>query len=208
MMIIVTDSGPSALPGRLQSLSTVSMKILLVARQAADAGEVHAALVGEGHTVVTCTDGDGAPCRGVSHFDDCPLESAVDIAVLTPSPNATRSLEEMGSICAARHRVGVIEIDMTQPGDRSIYDLADDAETAICATYADRVTEMLREAFPSGQFDVAVNRCDRDVRVRVTLGFTATPIMITAIADRARAGVRRHDRFATVIDVSVVQQIH
>ena len=31
-------------------------------------------------------------------------------------------------------------------------------------------------------------------------------IEISAIADRTRAAVRRHDRFATVIDVSVVQE--
>jgi hypothetical protein len=181
------------------------MRILLVAPHLGDAHAVESALVEEGHTVVTCTDDVGEPCRGVSHHDECPLESSVDLAVLTPSDPAARTLAEMGAICAARHRVGVVELDVSKPSNRSLYELADDAEREICDGYVATVTDLIRAVHPVEPFDVAISRSDQDVRVRVTLHFNADPITVTGIADRARAAVRRHDRFARVIDVSVVQ---
>ena len=111
------------------------MKILLVADHPDDARTVEASLLGDGHSVTTCNDRSGGPCRGVEHLDDCPLESSVDLAVVARSPHGRRGIEEMGSVCAARHRVGVVEIDPSVPDDRSIYDLADAAEHDICRGY-------------------------------------------------------------------------
>ncbi|MFN8020313.1 MAG: response regulator [Acidimicrobiales bacterium] len=181
------------------------MKILLVADHPDDARAVEAALTGDGHTVTTCNDRFGGPCRGVAHLDDCPLESSVDLAVVARSPHGRRGIEEMGSVCAARHRVGVVEIDPSVPDDRSIYDLADAAEHEICLGYAKSVDETVRELLVEQPFEVQVGRHDRDVHVKVQLGFAATPVTVSAVADRARAGVRHHDRFAQVIDVSVRQ---
>lgn len=180
------------------------MKILLVADHPDDARAVEAALTGDGHSVTSCNDGSG-PCRGVNNFDDCPLESSVDLAVVARSPHGRRGIEEMGSVCAARHRVGVVEIDPSVPDDRSIYDLADAAEHEICLGYTRTVDEAVRELLVEQPFQVQVGRRDRDVHVQVQLGFEATAVMVSAIADRARAGVRRHDHFAQVIDVSVRQ---
>jgi len=163
------------------------------------------ALTVDGHTVTTCNDRFGGPCRGVAHLDDCPLESSVDLAVVARSPHGRRGIEEMGSVCAARHRVGVVEIDPSVPDDRSIYDLADAAEHEICLGYTRTVDEAVRELLVEQPFQVQVGRRDRDVHVQVQLGFEATAVMVSAIADRARAGVRRHDHFAQVIDVSVRQ---
>lgn len=179
------------------------MKILLVADHPDDARAVEAALSGDGHSVTTCNDRFGGPCRGVAHFDDCPLESSVDLAVVARSPHGRRGIEEMGSVCAARHRVGVVEIDPSVPDDRSIYDLADAAEREVRLGYEQTVRATLHEVLDDQQFDVQVTRRDRDVQVCVKLGFDASPVTVSAIADRARAGVRRHDRFAQVIDVSV-----
>lgn len=109
----------------------------------------------------------------------------------------------MGSVCAARHRVGVVEIDPSVPDDRSVYDLADAAEHQICRGYEARVATSIRELLQEQSFDVRVSRHDRDVHVWIDLGFAATPSTVSAVADRARAGVRRHDRFTQVIDVSV-----
>ena len=179
------------------------MRILLVADHPDHALAVETALTGDGHTVTSCNDGSGGPCRGVDHFDDCPLETSVDLAVVARAPHGRRGLEEMGSVCAARHRVGVVEIDPSAPDDRSIYDLADAAEQEICAGYAATVREALREMMQDDSFDVEVSRRDRDVQARIKLGFGASPTALSAVADRTRAGVRRHDRFAQVIDVSV-----
>ena len=179
------------------------MKILLVANHPDDARSVESALTEAGHTITTCTDAQGGPCRGVSQLDSCPLESSVDVAVVARSPHSHRGLEEMGAICAARHRVGVVEIDASCPDDQSIYDLSDAAERAICHDYERTVVATLREVMPDDFLDVQVRRHDRDVHVWVTVAPSATSLEITAVADRARAGVRRHDHFAQVIDVSV-----
>ncbi len=179
------------------------MRILLVADHPDDARAVEASLTVDGHTVTTCNDRFGGPCRGVEHFDDCPLESSVDLAVIARSSHGRRGIEEMGSVCASRHRVGVVEIDPSVPDDRSIYELADAAEHDICRGYAAAVHETVQDMLGDEPFDVHVTRRDRDVHVWIRLGFEASPMTVSAVADRARAGARRHDRFAKVIDVSV-----
>ena len=181
------------------------MKILLVANHPDDALAVEQALTSVGHTVATCNDDHGGPCRGVAHLEECPLDSSVDLAVIARSPEMRRGIEEMGSVCAARQRVGVVELDPTSPADHSLYDLADAAEARICREYEATVEDMVRQTSPDAPFSVTVKRHDRDVHVRLDLGFKASPLGPTALAARARAGVRRHDRFARVIDVSVVQ---
>ncbi|MEK7426514.1 MAG: response regulator [Actinomycetota bacterium] len=181
------------------------MRILLVADHPGDARVVENALVSEGHTVTTCNDRHGGPCRGIADLDECPLESAVDVAVIARSVNDRRGIGEMGAVCAARHRVGVVEIDPAEPGSRSIYDLTDEADQQIFQEYVNAVTEMLQPVLGDDPFEVSVTRRERDVQVWVKLGFSCSPIVVSSVADRARAGVRHYDRFAQVIDVSVVQ---
>lgn len=201
----MTESGPTALPGPEARWLNADMKILLVADHPDDAKAVQASLLTDGHTVTTCNDRHGGPCRGVSQLDDCPLEASVDLAVIARSAHERRGIGEMGAVCAARHRVGVVEIDPSEPDDRSLYDLADLAEQQICHDYAATITDLLRQVMPDEPFEVSVRRRDRDVHVTVKLGFAASAIVVSSVADRARAGVRRHDRFAQVIDVSVLQ---
>lgn len=181
------------------------VKILLVANHPDDAVAVDEALLGAGHSIATCNDTDGAPCRGVTELAECPLETSIDVAVIARSPQTHRGIGEMGAVCAARHRVGVVELDPTVPFETSLYDLAGDAEQRICHGYEATVTAALRTCEPARPFAVSVKRWDRDVRIRVELGFGATPLEVTALADRARGAVRNHDRFAQAIDVAVVQ---
>jgi len=180
------------------------MRILLVATHPDDAMAVEQALTSVGHTIATCHDDHGGPCRGVDHLEECPLESSVDLAVIARSPQSHHGLDEMGAVCAARHRVGVVELDPSRAADTSLYDLADAAEARLCSEYEASVTATLRETSPMTPLSVTVRRHDRDICVRLELDVRATPLEMTALADRARAGVRRHDRFARTIDVSVV----
>ncbi|MEN9504366.1 MAG: hypothetical protein RI958_292 [Actinomycetota bacterium] len=182
------------------------MKIMLVANHPDDALALERALVDEGHSVATCHDDQGAPCRGVAQPDSCPLESSVDLTVIARASGQPRGLDEIGAVCSARHRIGVVEIDPGAPSDLALYELADAAEELICRDYERSVTDTIREIQPDLSMQVAVRRHDRDVRVRVVLRTAAGPLEITAIADRARSGVRRHDRFAQIIDVAVLQQ--
>ncbi len=182
------------------------MRILLVATRPDDATAVETMLVGDGHSVTTCTDSAGRPCRGAEDFDECPLESSVDVTVIARGAGVEQGLAEMGALCAVRHRVGVISIDPDHPTDRSLYDMVDEVERELCADYESTVSELIAPAVPPGsQAAVRVLRRDRDVQVSVLLSGRSDAITNAAIADRARAGVRRHDRFANVIDVAVVQ---
>ena len=184
------------------------MRILLVASRPNDATSIEATLLDDGHTVTTCTDGSGGPCRGLHDFDECPLEASVDVAVVARAVGADdeRTLAEMGAVCAVRHRVGVIEMDPERPSGRSLYDMADEAERAQCELYETTIASMIDPMLPTGvSATVKVARLDRDVRVSVLLRGRTDALQNAAIADRARAGVRRHDRFARVIDVTVVQ---
>ena len=87
------------------------MRILLVATRPEDATAVESTLLGEGHTVTTCFDSNGGPCRGTEHAELCPLESSVDLAVIARGQGVEPGLLEMGATCAVQHRVGVVAID-------------------------------------------------------------------------------------------------
>jgi hypothetical protein len=116
----------------------------------------------------------------------------------------------------------VVEIDPSNPDVRSIVDLADAAEREICLGYAAAVTRAVGELLSDDAFEVAVTRQRRRVSVVISMrsggpssssrpisattisSTTISATTISAIADRARAGARRHDRAAQVIDVAVV----
>jgi hypothetical protein len=182
------------------------MRILLVATRPEDATAVESTLLGEGHTVTTCSDGNGGPCRGTEHVEQCPLESSVDLAVIARGQGVEPGLLEMGATCAVHHRVGVVEIDPADPPLESLYDLADAAEAAVVAEYEQSVRDLIHRALPAGTVPaVVVTRRDQDVHVSVLVDRRLDALTVSAVADRARAGVRRHDRFAKVIDVAVVQ---
>lgn len=182
------------------------MRILLVATRPEDATAVESTLLDEGHTVTTCFDGNGGPCRGTKHAEHCPLEASVDLAVIARGPEVQPGLLEMGAICAVHHRVGVVEIDPSSPPVESLYDLADAAEASVCADYEASVRELIQRALPVDVVPmIDVTRRDLDVHVSILVNRRLDALTVSSIADRARAGVRRHDRFAKVIDVAVVQ---
>jgi len=180
------------------------MRILLVADDTDDSVAVQSALSAQGHVVASCNDEFGGPCRGLDHLQDCPLESPVDLAVIARSGNTHRSIAEMGAVCAARHRVGVIEIDPMQMDDDPIEELAATAERAVCHEYERQVIRELGDGIY-----VTVHRRQGTVMVTLTVdeahGSGLTTQAVSALADRARDATRRHDRFARSIDVSVIR---
>jgi hypothetical protein len=188
------------------------MRILLVADDIDDAHAVESSLIAEGHVVAECNDEFGGPCRGLDHLQECPLERQVDLAVIARSGNVHRSIGEMGSVCATRHRVGVIEIDPSQEREETTEQLAAMAERTVCHEYERAI---LRELANAGRRDgvyVHVHRHVGTVLVTVTLDGAARSTMsdqeIAALADRVRDATRHHDRFARSIDVSVVSSEH
>ena len=89
------------------------MRLLLIESTPGNATEIGAHLLADGHEVVHCADEHG-PCRGTTHHMDCPVEHHLDLAIVARDPDAPRTLDEMGSVCAARHRVPLMEIDPSE----------------------------------------------------------------------------------------------
>jgi hypothetical protein len=181
------------------------MRILLLASRPEDAQAIETSLLDKGHTVASCQDTDGSPCRGLHHHQWCPLETSVDVAVIARGHGTEPTLAEMGAICAARHRVGVVRLDPADPRTESLYEMADAAERTVCAAYEASVRLHLAHTLPPGlEPMVAVTRQDEDVHVRLLLDRDVEQQLIGALSDRARAGVRDYDPYARVIDVVVV----
>jgi hypothetical protein len=179
------------------------MKLLLIESTPGSATAIEADLVAAGHDVLSCTDDRGGPCKGVQIHRNCPLEAHVDMAILTRRPGAPHTLAEMGSVCARRHWVPLVEVDPT--------DVADDlpnvaiasalASRRIEAAYATAVRHEL------GQLQVLVDvRREKDlVHVNVQIPASlASPTRLSAVADRSRHAVRELDPFVRAIDVAVV----
>lgn len=181
------------------------MRILLVASRAEDAHAVEASLLDEGHTVASCQDTDGSPCRGIEHHEWCPLETSVDIAVVARGHGTEPTLAEMGAVCAARHRVGVVRLDPADVRIERLYEMADTAERVVCAAYEASIRLQIAQVVPTTcEPHVSVSRRDADVEVNLVLDQALDQHVTGALADRARAAVRSYDPFARVIDVVVV----
>lgn len=179
------------------------MKLLLIESTPGNAAAVEADLRAEGHDVLTCSDGHGGPCRGVEHHADCPMEQHIDLAIVARAPGSPRSLDEMGSVCATRHRVPLVEVDPS--------DVADDLPSVTVATaLATRRVEAgfaaaIRQELPNVAAIVDVRR--EPNRIHVTVQVPAShggASEVSAVADRARHAVRQHDPYVSGIDVSVV----
>jgi hypothetical protein len=188
------------------------MRILLVADDTDDALAVEQTLSAEGHVVESCNDEFGGPCRGVDHLQVCPLEGHVDLAVIARSGNVRRGLGEMGSVCASRHRVGVVEIDPSEPRLEATEVLAATAERAACHEYERAILRTLRASGHADGVYVTVHRSTGRVEVRLVVEATTYDDMSdqqrAGLADRVRDATRVHDPFTRVIDVSLVCSEH
>jgi hypothetical protein len=179
------------------------MKLLLIESTPGSATAIEADLVAEGHDVLSCTDEHGGPCKGVQVHRHCPLEAHVDMAILTRHPGSPHTLAEMGSVCARRHRVPLVEVDPSE--------VADDLPTvAIAAALANRRAEAAYATavrHELGHLPALVDvRREKDlvhVNVQVPASM-ASPTHMSAVADRSRHAVREHDPFVRAIDVAVV----
>ena len=179
------------------------MKLLLIESTPGNATELGAHLAAGGHDVVTCTDQHGGPCRGVDHHAACPLEEHVDLTILARDPGAARSLAEMGSVCAVRHRVPMVEVDPSQIDDQlpSVGVASAMAQRAEEARYAAAIRKELAHLPALVDVDRTPSRIHASVQVPESQN---TPQRLSAIADRARHAVRQHDPFVNCIDVSVM----
>ncbi len=178
------------------------MEVLLIESSPGIATSLQHRLIRDGHQVISCNDSHGGPCRGVDSSESCPLDHHVDIAVLARERGAAPSLNEMGSVCAQKHRVPLVTL---YPGD----EFGPGASTEVAAAVAQREVEAGYVAAVRRQLghlvgDITVVREHSRIHVSLTIDQVADGQAISAIADRARQAVREHDRHTPVVDVSVV----
>ena len=180
-----------------------AMKLLLIESTPGTATAIAGDLVANGHQVLSCNDEHGGPCRGIAHHAECPLDGHVDLAIVAREPGAQRTLNEMGSVCAARHRVPTVEVDPQHPAD----DLPDLtvanalAARKVEAAYAQAVRNEL------GTVPALVDVRREPTRIVVNVQVPAaydTASGLSAVADRARKAVREHDPYVSGIDINVV----
>lgn len=182
------------------------MEVLLIESTPGIATSLQHRLVRDGHSVVSCNDSHGGPCRGVEDNDTCPLDRHIDVCVLARQPGTAPTLNEMGSVCAQRRRVPVVTL---HPGDE--FGAGPSAE--IAAAVAKREVEAgyvaaVRRELGHAVGDITVMREHQRVHVTLAVHEVASAQAVSMIADRARQAVRDHDRLTPVIDISVVKAEH
>ena len=178
------------------------MKLLLIESSVGDGTAIGAHLAAAGHDVLSCTDEHGGPCRGIDRHADCPLEQHIDLAIVARDPAGPRTLAEMGSVCATRHRVPMVELDPQQvDGELS--------NVTVASALAKHTTELayvtaVRDELSHLPAIVDVDRTPHRIQVNVQVPARYdSPQKLSAIADRARHAVRQHDPYVKSIDVSV-----
>jgi hypothetical protein len=179
------------------------MEVLVIESSPGIAATLEHRLVRDGHEVISCNDSHGGPCRGVVSNEACPMTSHIDLAILARERGAPPSLNEMGSVCAMRHRVPMVTL---YPGDEfgpgtSTEIAADTARRVVEAGYAAAIRQHLKHAVE----DITVEREHQRVHVTLTITEPMSAQSIGRLADRARQAVREHDSHTPVVDISVVR---
>ncbi|MFM2078277.1 MAG: hypothetical protein RJA49_2167 [Actinomycetota bacterium] len=179
------------------------MKLLLIESTPGIATAIETELRADGHEVLTCNDEHGGPCRGTQHHSGCPMEHHIDLAIVTREPGSERTLNEMGGVCATRHRVPLVEVDPHSIEDDlpSVRVVKAVATCRVEAGYAKAIRQEL--GYVAAIVDVRRDPHRIHVTVQVPAS-EATAAKVSAIADRARHAVREHDQYVGAIDVAVV----
>jgi hypothetical protein len=179
------------------------MDVLVIESSPGIASTLQHRLVRDGHEVISCNDSHGGPCRGVESNEACPMTNHIDLAILARQRGAAPSINEMGSVCALRHRVPIVTL---YPGD----EFGPGASTEIAAGVARRQVEAdyaaaVRRHLKHAVEDITVLREHQGVHVTLTITESMSAESIGRLSNRARQAVREHDRYIPGIDISVVR---
>jgi hypothetical protein len=179
------------------------MDVLVIESAPGIAATLEHRLVRDGHEVISCNDSKGGPCAGVESNDVCPLRHHIDVAVLARQRGTAPTLNEMGAVCALRHRVPLVTL---YPGD----EFGPGASTEIAAAVARRAVEARYEAVIRKQVghavdDITVQREYQRIHVTITVATSMSALTIHRLVDRVRQAVRAHDAHTETVDISVVR---
>lgn len=179
------------------------MDVLVIESTPGIAATLEHRLVRDGHEVISCRDSKGGPCIGVESNAECPLMQHVDVAVLARERGTVRTLNEMGAVCAVRHRVPLVTL---HPGD----EFGPGSSTEVIAAAARRAVEAgyvaaVRKQVAHGVNDIAVQREYQRIHVTITVERSLSVLNIHRLVDRVRQAVRVHDAHTAAVDISVVR---
>jgi hypothetical protein len=179
------------------------MDVLVIESAPGIAATLEHRLVRDGHQVISCNDSHGGPCLGVESNAACPLLHHIDVAVLARERGAVRSLNEMGAVCALRHRVPLVTL---HAGD----EFGPGPSTEIAAAVARRTVEagyvaVVRKQVGHGVDDIVVQRDYQRIHVTITVAPSMSALTVHRLVDRVRQAVRAHDDHTAAIDISVVR---
>lgn len=183
--------------------STDHMEVLLIESSPGIADTLQHRLVRDGHAAITCNDAHGGPCKGVESPEKCPLTNHIDLAIVARQRGAARSLNEMGAVCAARHRVPIMTL---YPGD----EFGPGVGTEIAAAVARRAVEaeyaaVVRRRLRHEVDDIKVERDYQRLHVTIGVPGSMSALAMQRLSDRVRQAVRDYDCHTPVIDISVVR---
>lgn len=191
--------GPSALGAPERRANDARMEILVVESAPHLAESIRSSLTSAGHSVATCTGDDvDGPCRSLANGVDCPLGRHVDVAVLVRDETSAGSLDEMGAICAQRHRVPMTVVDPS-PAE-GVTELVERAATAGRERLEATSARLVEDAI--GGASATVRRSRNNVRVTLSLPATSDMPLWKAV-DTARAVIREFDPYVAAIDIDV-----
>ncbi len=178
------------------------MDVLLIESTPGIASSLQNRLIRDGHEVTSCNDSHAGPCRGVESNASCPMDQHIDIAVLARERGTAPTLNEMGSVCALRHRVPLVTL---YPGD----EFGPGSSTEVAVAVARREVEaayvaVIRREVGHAVDDISVLREHQRIHVTLTISTQASAQAIGMLADRARHAVREYDSHTPVVDISVV----
>jgi hypothetical protein len=179
------------------------MDVLVIESSPGIATTLQHRLTRDGHEVLSCNDSHGGPCRGVESNETCPMEKHIDIAILARRRGAEPSLNEMGSVCALRHRVPFVTL---YPGDE--FGPGESTEVAVAIARREveaRYVAAIRRQLRHGVEDISVEREHQRVHVTISVAGAMSAQTISRLADRARQAVRGYDPHTPVVDISVVR---
>ena len=178
------------------------MDVLVIESAQGIAATLEHRLVRDGHQVISCNDSHGGPCAGVEANSACPLLQHIDVAILARERGSAQTLNEMGAVCALRHRVPLVTLhagDEFGPGPSTEISAAI-ARRAVEAGYVAAVRKQLGHSVD----DITVQREYQRIHVTLTVPTAMSSLTIRRLVDRVRQAVRAHDAHVPTLDISVV----
>jgi len=196
------------------------MRILLTESEHGVGDATQQTLERAGHQVVRCSERDAPdfPCNGLA-TGDCPIDDHVDAAVtVRAQPDATPTPRETGVICALRQRIPLVvaraadadpfvtwsTATVVSGDETALLTALDDALSGELPEHARVAAAEARDRLADDAVEADARRRGNGIAVTVRTSVWLDPQRRETLGVHVAGAVRRHDRWAGVIDVAVL----